>query len=179
MKTDTTPQQVFFKLRDLYYSGYINTQPHDLFANIVFSENAKQTFMMSVGFIISTYYGGNIQLAYQLAYNLHYQIQSLVPTEHICLPGDKYGHTYKEISSDHSGMSFLFTLRKEITQEEAEKIRNDKPNVYIHEVKYYIKTQYFYNALVGGIIFHGERKMHCLESQDYNGLHARWWCTHT
>lgn len=173
-----TPASCYKEIEGIFIAGHIEEEPH-LFKNVVLSDHGRMTIMSCVGFIIATHASGNINLAYQLAYNLCYQIQTLAPRDNIRKPGMKYGHTYKLIYSDCNGLSLTFGIRKEIDMGDLESFRNEYPHVHINEVHHYGNVQYFYQSLHGGIIFHGHRKIHALESYDYNGLHARWWCTHT
>lgn len=176
MNITITPQQAYKCVEELYYRGRFN-RSDDIFHNVTFTPDAQQTFMMCIGFIIGIKVSGNIMLAHELAYNLYYQIQMLVPAKLTRPPGKRYGPAYKEIGSDCSGFSFVFAVRREIDKETAEQMRTSEH--YVHEVNCFGETQYFFNSLHGGIIFHGSRSMHKLEEMNYNGIHARWWTTHT
>ena len=141
-----------------------------LYPRLLFDERARETFMLSVGFIVSIYYQGNIRLAETLAKSLHRCLHFLAPQD----------GAIAEVFSDGSDMSFAFQLYGLLeNQDDYERILREceaagkHPSVkklgrHSWDQKAYGKI---YN---GGIIFHGMRRLHCLENE---GEHP--WSTHT
>lgn len=129
--------------------------------NLEFTPDAQSTLMNCCGFIAGTYYSGNIGLADGLARNL---------IDNLKWRGQGEGQ-FAKIGSDYCHMSFSFLQYFEITESEYASVTENKRYTTGHYNK-----KYYAMSFNGGIIFHGARHLHRLDTVDPD---AKWWSTHT
>ncbi len=120
--------------------------------------------MNCIGFIAGIYYSGNIDLAAILASNFVEQFYWLAHGE----------GSYAEVTTDNDSMSFNFVRYSSIDEPTYNGIIAAGGRA--HKVPYAFRHNYYAFMYNGGIIFHGNRYLHCL---DKYGDDHKWWSTHT
>lgn len=159
-----TMQTTSLALRDviLTFQRGVPTSFIETLGRLEFTPDAKATLMNCCGFIAGTYYSGNIDLADKLARNL---------TDQFKWRGQGEGR-FAKIGSDYCHMSFSFLQFYEVTESEYASVTENRRC----KTGYYPREKFYAMTFNGGIIFHGARHLHKLDTVDPD---AKWWSTHT